>query len=187
MDVSNRRLVGWLAGLVVVMFGFAFALVPLYNTLCQVLSINGKTNNQAYELTADHQYIDQSREVTVEFVAYNRNNLRWDFEPMVTRFRLHPGEMRQLAFYARNNSDQTMTVQAIPSVSPGLAAKYLKKTECFCFEQQTLESGEAMEMPLMFHLDPDLPKDIHTLTLSYSLFDVTGRRSKSSTKTGRIA
>jgi cytochrome c oxidase assembly protein subunit 11 len=186
MLVSVRRLVLLLSALVIVMFGFGFALVPLYDTLCKVLNINGKTENVAYTLGADHQYVDESREILVEFVAYNRNNLHWDFYPTVDKIRLHPGEIRQLTFYAKNRSDKPMTVQAIPSVSPGVAAKYLKKTECFCFEQQTLAPGEAMEMPLLFHLDPALPDNVNMLTLSYSVFDVTGRQVKSPATTGRI-
>lgn len=90
---------------------------------------------------------------------------------------MHPGEIVKLAFYAENKTDYTMTVQAIPSVTPGIAAKYLKKTECFCFTQQTLNGHEAMNMPLLFHLDTDLPKNVNTVTLSYTLFDVTGRSS----------
>jgi len=93
----------------------------------------------------------------------------------IKKIKIHPGEVAKLAFYAENQSDHRMTVQAIPSVTPGIAAKYVKKTECFCFTQQTLNAHEGMNMPLLFHLDRDLPSTVKTLTLSYTLFDVTDR------------
>lgn len=156
------------------MFGFGFALVPIYNSLCKNLGINGKTNTQAIAYDERHATIDTSREVLVEFVATNNSGVPWAFYPKITKIRVHPGEIAKLAFYAENKTDNPMTVQAIPSVTPGIAAKYLKKTECFCFTQQTLNGHEAMNMPLLFHLDPDLPKNVKTITLSYTLFDVTG-------------
>ncbi|MDI1352081.1 MAG: cytochrome c oxidase assembly protein, partial [bacterium] len=99
----------------------------------------------------------------------------WAFYPKIHSIKVHPGEIVKLAFYAENKTGHRMIVQAIPSVTPGLAAKYLKKTECFCFTQQTLNGHEAMEMPLLFHLDTELPAHINTVTLAYTLFDVTDR------------
>ncbi|MCB1828078.1 MAG: cytochrome c oxidase assembly protein, partial [Coxiellaceae bacterium] len=87
--------------------------------------------------------------------------------------RVHPGENKLIAYFAKNTTDETMTVQAIPSVTPGRAAKYLKKTECFCFTQQTMKAHEAMDWPILFHIDNNLPKNIHTITLAYTLFDLT--------------
>lgn len=156
------------------MFAFGFALVPIYNSLCQVLGINGKTNNQAIAYDSNTP-IDKQRSITVEFVATKNSNVPWKFYPQQSKITIHPGEMAKLAFYAENQSDVRMTVQAIPSITPGIAAKYLKKTECFCFAQQTLNGHEAMNMPLLFHLDTDIPKTVKTITLSYALFDVTGR------------
>jgi cytochrome c oxidase assembly protein subunit 11 len=173
---QHSKLVGYLFILVIAMFGFGFALVPIYNSLCKTLGINGKPiliPAQVSQKTA----LDESRVLNVEFVATNNASLPWSFYPTVKRVQIHPGEMARLSFYAENQSDHKMVVQAIPSITPGLAAKYLKKTECFCFAQQTLNGHEAMYMPLLFHVDKDLPKNIHTITLSYTLFDISGRLS----------
>lgn len=172
--MANRRrhgkLVTLLGLLVALMFAFVFALVPLYNSLCKALGINGKVDLKA--VTANQAMVAQEREVLVEFVATINSSLPWDFYPKVKKLKVHPGKVVKLAFYAENKTKHRMTVQAIPSVTPGIAAKYLKKTECFCFTQQTLNGHEAMDMPLLFHLDPELPTSIKTITLSYFLFDV---------------
>ncbi len=173
----NVKLLILLTAIVIGMFGFAFALVPIYNTLCKTLGINGKTNatSIAYDVTKAKI---EKREVLVEFVATNNGGIPWKFYPKINKLKVHPGEIARLAFYAENTTDHTMVVQAIPSVTPGIAAKYLKKTECFCFTQQTLNGHEAMDMPLLFHLDPDLPDNVKTITLSYTLFDVSDRANK---------
>lgn len=173
----NQKLLVLLTIAVLGMFGFAFALVPIYNSLCKTLGINGKTNPQALAYDVTKAKIDTDREVIVEFVATNNSGVPWKFFPKVNKIKVHPGEVAKLAFYAENKTDHMMTVQAIPSVTPGIAAKYLKKTECFCFTQQTLKGHEAMNMPLLFHIDIDLPKEINTVTLSYTLFDVSDRAS----------
>lgn len=170
---SHTRLVGILAFIIAGMFVFGFALVPIYNSLCKTLGINGKTNSVAIAYDAKRGHIDNTRMVSVEFVATNNGSVAWKFYPSTKRIKLHPGEVAKLSFYAENLTNNPMTVQAIPSVTPGIAAKYIKKTECFCFAQQTLGGHEAMDMPLLFHLDPDLPENVKTLTLSYTLFDVS--------------
>ena len=172
---AHGKLVMALSLLVVFMFGFAFALVPIYNTLCQALGINGKTNNQSIALDPAQASMTHERVVTVQFIATNNSGIPWLFYPKVNTIKIHPGEMAKLSFYAENQTNHRMTVQAVPSVTPGIAAKYIKKTECFCFTQQTLNGHEAMDMPLLFHLDPDLPAQVKTLTLAYTLFDVTNR------------
>lgn len=183
---TSRRLMIILLLAAVAMFGFGYALVPLYDVLCKNLGFNGKTDGMASGL-ASVAAIDRSRVITVQFLATNNANLPWKFYPYRRSIEVHPGENAKVAYYAKNLSGQTMTVQAIPSVSPGLAAKYLKKTECFCFAQQTLPSGESMDMPLLFHLERDLPKDVHTVTLAYTLFDVTNmKKTVSQQKIGRI-
>ncbi len=174
-EKNHVKLVTILAIVVLGMFGFGFALVPIYNSLCQTLGINGKTNNQAIAYNQDKATVDKNRTVVVEFVATNNSSVPWAFYPKKYKLNVHPGEISKLSFYAENKTSHTMTVQAIPSVTPGIAAKYLKKTECFCFTQQTLNGHEAMDMPLLFHLDPELPQDVKVVTLSYTLFDVTGR------------
>jgi len=182
----NKRFLIISLAVAVGMFGFAFALVPLYNVLCKVTGLNGKTDNFAVSYDAS-QGVDKTRKVTVLFLATNNENLPWEFRPVLSKTKLHPGEKIHLAYYAKNNSGHRMTVQAIPSVSPGAAAKYLHKTECFCFKQQTFNTDEARNMPLVFHVDKDLPKNVHTIILSYTLFDATPFAKQKPEKVGRIS
>ena len=172
---KHRKLLVMLTILVLGMFGVGFALVPIYNSLCRTLGINGKVTLKAVAYDAAHVKIAKDRVVTVEFVATNNSAVPWAFYPKVHKLKIHPGEIARLSFYAENKTDHPMTVQAVPSITPGIAAKYLKKTECFCFAQQTLNGHEAMDMPLLFHIDSDLPEKVNTVTLSYTLFDVTGK------------
>lgn len=167
------KLVFRLSILVLLMFGFGFALVPIYKVMCLKLGINGKIaeNREAYNAGLVHE--DKSRLVEVQFVATINGGMPWAFFPKTNKIKIHPGELAHFLFYAENKSDHTMKVQAIPSVTPGIAAKYIKKTECFCFTQQILNGHEAMNMPVVFHLDSDLPKNINTITLAYTLFDIT--------------
>lgn len=157
------------------MFGFGFALVPIYNRMCQALGINGKPSMLAENYDEKRAGVDTSRSILVQFIATQNPSLPWLFYPEVKQIRVNPGKVSRLSFYAENQSDHGMTVQAIPSVTPGLAAKYIKKTECFCFSKQTLKPHEVMHMPVLFHVDVGIPASVRTLTLSYTLFDVTGR------------
>lgn len=167
---SNRKLLILLFGFALFMVGFGYAMVPLYNVFCRVTGINGKTGGKAPVYVGQ---VDKDRWVTVEFLSTVNAQLPWEFYPIGHRLRVHPGETNRFAFMAKNLTGRPMTVQAIPSVTPGYAARYLKKTECFCFTQQTLKGEEQIKFPLIFHLDPDLPKEVKTLTLSYTLFDVS--------------
>ena len=169
---NNKKLVLVLAGIVLGMVAFAYALVPIYNSLCKAFGINGKPNLTP-ELPASS--IQYDRSVNVEFVTSENKSLPWTFYPKVKKLTVHPGESARIVFFAENNSEHTMVIQAIPSITPGTAAKYFKKTECFCFTQQTLGPHEKIDLSILFHLDPRLPQDIHTLTLAYTLFDVTNR------------
>lgn len=171
---DNKKLLVILLSIVLFMFVFGFLLVPIYNSMCKALGINGKTSGVAESRSSG---IDKTRTITVEFVTNYSGSLHWQFYPKVKKVKLHPGEMRRVSFYAENDSNRTMMVQAIPSITPGIAAKYFKKTECFCFTQQTLASHEAMDMPLLFHLDRGLPKNVTTVTLAYTLYDVSSRMS----------
>ena len=175
---KHLKLVTLLVVMVLGMFGFGFALVPIYNSLCKSLGINGKTNTESIAYDPARVKVAHDRTVMVEFVATNNSGVPWAFYPNIKKLAVHPGEIARLSFYAENKTNHRMTVQAIPSVTPGIAAKYLKKTECFCFTQQTLNGHEAMEMPLLFHLDTDLPANVSTITLAYTLFDVTDRVAK---------
>lgn len=156
----------------VAMFAFVFVvMVPLYNVLCDALGINGKTSGEAY--TAVPAAVDESREITVQFIASNNAGMPWEFGPTTGMMKVHPGAVNDTVFHARNPLPTAMVAQAIPSVSPARAAEYFHKTECFCFNQQPLDGRSAAEMPLQFIVDQDLPRDIRTITLSYTLFDVT--------------
>jgi len=165
-----------LATVSVAMFAFVFVvMVPLYNVLCDALGINGKTSAQAY--TAVDAAVDTGRSITVQFIATNNDGMPWEFRPQVTAMAVHPGAANDTVFFAANPTTQDMVAQAIPSVSPSRAAEYFHKTECFCFNQQPLGGESNTLMPLQFIVDQDLPKDIKTITLSYTLFDVTARMS----------
>lgn len=157
----------------VAMFLFAiFIMPPLYDAFCEVTGIGGKTGGQ-YE--AEDVVVDESRTVRIQFIATNNAGMPWEFEPVIDEVRVHPGEPTPVRFYAHNPTDRDMVAQAIPSVSPGNAARHFLKTECFCFNRQPLASGEEAELPLVFIVDQDLPKAVRTITLSYTLFDVTDR------------
>ena len=160
----------------VAMFAFVFVvMVPLYTVLCDALGINGKTSSEAYiSVSAE---VDESRSIKVQFIATNNDGMPWAFSPQVTEMLVHPGAANDMVFFAANPTMNAMVAQAIPSVSPSRAAEYFHKTECFCFEQQPLDGNGEAEMPLQFIVDQDLPADIKTITLSYTLFDVTSLMS----------
>ena len=174
---ANRKLVGRLGLVVVAMFGFGFALVPLYDVFCDITGLNGKTGRIEAE-EALSQVVDAEREVTVEFVASVNSDLPWEIKPMVRRVKVHPGEVTEVKYSARNKTGVTVIGQAVPSLVPGLASKYFNKTECFCFTRQTLEAGEYREMPLRFVVDPELPEDVHSVALSYTFFRMTAGQNK---------
>ena len=155
------------------MFAFAFALVPLYDVICDITGLNGRTTTQAAlleEITPSAT--PQDREVRVEFLAKAARGLPWEFRPLESEMTVRIGEMNLATFYVRNRSHSPITGQAVPSVAPGQAALYLKKIECFCFEQQELAAGAEMEMAVSFSVDAELPADISQLTLSYTMFNV---------------
>lgn len=164
------------------MFGFAFALVPIYDVFCKVTGLNGKVDiSKGSNLSQFTRYKTEgnasNRFITVEFDV-NRNghlskNLICEFNPQHTVLQVKPGELTHTAYYIKNLTKKTLIVQAIPSISPGLAAKHLKKLECFCFNKQVLKPNEGAYFPLRFWLEPEIPQNITRLTLSYTLFDVT--------------
>ena len=156
----------------VAMFAFVFVvMVPLYDVLCDALGINGKTSGEV--CTSVPAQIDDTREITVQFLALNNEGMPWEFRPETKMMRVHPGAANGVVFKAANPTNAAMVAQAIPSISPARAAAYFHKTECFCFEQQALDGESATDMALQFIVDQDLPADIRTITLSYTLFDVT--------------
>ena len=158
------------------MFVFAFALVPPYDVFCQITGANGKTAGQF--VVTENLEVDKDRIVTIQFLTNNNAGMPWTFRPAVRSMKVRPGEINETEFFIRNPASRTMTAQAVPSVTPFYAAEYLHKTECFCFEQQQLAGGEDLRMPLRFIIDPGLPVEVTTLTLSYTLFDITGQVSQ---------
>lgn len=174
LEASRRRRRGvWeLALLTAAMFGFGFAMVPLYNALCEITGLNGRDKGMQLVATVQEQP-DLSREVTVQFLTVVNGGREWTFKPEVSEMKVHPGQLYTVNFTAENQLDQDVVGQAVPAVTPGKAAKHLKKTECFCFNQQPFRAREAKLMPVRFMLDPELPADVGTVSLSYTFFDVT--------------
>lgn len=167
----HRALVTKLLLVTALMFGFGFALVPLYDVFCEVTGINGKTSNVPATALVDG--VDTSREITIEFLARPNKDMPWIFKPEIRRLTVHPGEVHVMNYFAENPTAQMIVGQAVPSVSPGQAALYLHKIECFCFTQQQLAAGRNMLMPVQFYVDPALPAQFSTITLNYTLYDVT--------------
>ena len=171
-QANIRRTIVRSCVLVAGMGAFAFALVPLYDLFCEITGLNGNTGGQ-YTATPAQLTPDKTRLVKVSFITNTNDGMTWDFWSEKGGIRVHPGELRSVNFYVKNTTDRVMVGQAIPSVAPGTAAKFFHKTECFCFNQQVLQPGEEMEMPMRFIVDRDLPKNVESISLSYALFDVT--------------
>jgi len=167
---DNRRMLVKLSVVALAMFGFGFALVPLYEKICQALGVNTLiAPDRAYANTQ----VDLTRSVTIELDA-NSHDLAWRFRPMLRHLTVHPGELTQIEYEITNVRGTPVTAQAIPSYGPQRAGQYFRKLECFCFTQQTLAAGETRRMPVVFQIDPALPKDVNTITLSYTFFEVAG-------------
>lgn len=166
----NIAMLGKLLLIAVVMFGFGYALVPIYKQICELTGVNILTPKDISVKEISNSQIDRSREVTVEFDANTQGP--WRFRPTVSSMKVHPGEMTQVVYEVVNKQSYKMDAQAIPSYAPQQAAAYFKKMECFCFKQQTLEANEARQMPVVFFIDPSLPKDVKIITLSYTFFEV---------------
>lgn len=175
---DNRRMVAKLMVVVVAMTGFGYALVPIYRHICEALGVNvlslaeiGQGGGKR-ERPANTQ-VDNSRLITVEFDANAHGP--WDFKPAVASVQVHPGEMATVMYEFRNKQTRAMAAQAIPSYAPHQAAPHFNKLECFCFNEYTLQAGEAKQWPVVFYVDPKLPKDVTTITLSYTFFEVGGK------------
>jgi cytochrome c oxidase assembly protein subunit 11 len=153
------------------MFGFGFALVPLYDVFCEITGINGKTG-RVEASTIDANAVDTSRMIEVRFLANISPGLPWSFEPLVKKMEVHPGKLYEAMYRVRSTTEGVTVGQAVPSVSPGLAAEHFNKTECFCFTQQALEGSEVREMPLQFIIDNAISENIEQITLSYTFFSV---------------
>ena len=176
-SASNRRMLKKLLVVALGMFGFGFALVPLYEKVCEVAGLRNVWQPGQAEASAVNSQVDLTRTVTIEFDS-NTRMLPWTFKPMASSLEIHPGELTQMVYEVRNTLAEPVTGQAVPSYGPRLAAQYFRKLECFCFTQQTLAAGEVRQMPVVFVIDPDLPKDVNTITLSYTFFRVDGANLK---------
>jgi cytochrome c oxidase assembly protein subunit 11 len=166
------RTVGKLCLLVIGMFGFGFALVPLYDVLCDITGLGGRTGGE-YTYNPETMQRDTSRLIRVNFITNSNAGMPWKFWAESSGVRVHPGELKEVNFYVTNTTNRRMVGQAIPSVVPFKAASHFHKTECFCFNSQVLEPGETMEMPMRFIVSPDLPWNVESISLSYALFDIT--------------
>jgi cytochrome c oxidase assembly protein subunit 11 len=174
---DNARVARKLLLVVIGMFGFGFALVPLYDVFCEVTGLNGKTNTEAVE--AGQFEVDPNRQVKVEFIASLNAGMPWEFKPETYMMEVNPGKPMQVSYVARNLTDHDIIGQAVPSVSPGTAARYFQKTECFCFTEQVLKAGEEKLMPVTFIVDPNLPEDVKEISLSYTFFTKPGSEGAS--------
>ena len=165
---GNKKVIRSLLFVVIAMFGFGFALVPLYDVFCDITGLNGKTGDQY--VSAEPIQVDTSREIKVEFLANLNAEMPWEFKPLTNVVKVHPGEAARIEYVARNKTDRDIIGQAVPSVTPGLAAAHFQKTECFCFTEQVLKAGEEKIMPVVFMIDPSVDEDVHEVTLSYTFF-----------------
>jgi cytochrome c oxidase assembly protein subunit 11 len=175
---GNRQLVFKLFVITAVMFGFGYAMVPMYQAICSALGINVLSLSER-EVPGTHSrarpntQIDLSRTITVEFDANARGP--WEFKPEMRSMQVHPGELTTVMYNFRNAQNRTMSAQAIPSYAPKQATAHFNKLECFCFNEYTLRPGEGRRWPVVFVIDPKLPRDVKTITLSYTFFEVGGK------------
>ncbi|HVL76021.1 MAG TPA: cytochrome c oxidase assembly protein [Noviherbaspirillum sp.] len=170
----NAQMMGKLVVVAFLMFGFGYALVPIYEKICEITGVNLLTPKMNISLDEiKNTQVDTSRTITIEFDA--TANGPWRFRPTVSSMEVHPGEMAQVVYEVVNTQPRAIDAQAIPSYAPQQAAAHFKKVECFCFQQQTMEAHQAKQMPVVFFIDPALPKDVKTITMSYTFFEIAGR------------
>ena len=171
LALGNRRMLTRLSIVAVLMFGFGFALVPFYDHICRALGVNSMVERS--EAPANTQ-VDFTRTVTIELDA-NAHGMPWRFQPLVRHLEVHPGQLVNIEYEVANVRGSAMTGQAVVSYGPAYAGQYVRKLECFCFTQQTLAAGETRRLPVVFVVDPKLPKGVNTIALSYTFFEVAGK------------
>ena len=173
----NRKMLGKLLVITVVMFGFAYGLVPVYRQMCEVLGINNLSQQEGNFVKYDAQntQVDKSRSITVELDGNAQGP--WRFRPTTRSVTVHPGELTTVMYEVVNTQARTVQAQAIPSYAPQAATPHFMKVDCFCFQQQTLKANEARQMPVVFYIDPKLPREIQTITLSYTFFEIAGTQA----------
>jgi len=172
----NAQMLGKLLVVAVMMFGFGYALVPIYKKICEITGINLLTPKDETVQEVRNTQIDSTRTITIEFDATAQGP--WRFRPTVASMQVHPGEMAQVVYEVVNTQPRAVDAQAIPSYAPQQASAHFKKMECFCFQQQTLGPNQAKQMPVVFYIDPALPKEVKTITLSYTFFEIGGPGKK---------
>jgi cytochrome c oxidase assembly protein subunit 11 len=174
---DNLRMLAKLCVMAALMFGFGYAMVPIYKAICNALGVNvlavSERGDPADRSLPRNSQVDLSRTITVEFDANARGP--WDFKPALASLQVHPGEVATVMYQFRNLQNRTMAAQAIPSFAPMNSAAHFNKLECFCFKQYTLAPGESKQWPVVFYVDNKLPKDVTTITLSYTFFEVGGK------------
>jgi cytochrome c oxidase assembly protein subunit 11 len=169
----NRQMLGKLVVVAVVMFGFGYALIPVYKQMCELLGINELT--QKDDTVKANTQVDLTRTITVELDGNSQGP--WRFRPTERSVKVHPGELKTITYEVVNTQARTVQAQAIPSFAPQSATPHFKKIECFCFKQQTLKANEARQMPVVFYIDPKLPREVSTITLSYTFFEINGAQA----------
>jgi cytochrome c oxidase assembly protein subunit 11 len=169
-SAPNKVMLRKLVTIVIVMFGFGYAMVPFYKKICQAAGFWNLL--QPDKVEAVNTQVDTSRTVTVEFDA-NIRNMPWQFKPEQLSIKAHPGELVQIAYDIANDTGREIVGQAVPDYAPKIAGQYFRKLECFCFARQTLQPHESRRMPVVFVIDPGLPADVHTITLSYTFFEIS--------------
>tara|TARA_B100000963_G_scaffold3293_1_gene2497 strand:- start:711 stop:1259 length:549 start_codon:yes stop_codon:yes gene_type:complete len=175
--LENKSSLKNLIGIVVGMFAFGWLLVPMYDVFCEITGLNGKVTGPSF-LSEESKAITEQRELLVQFMTHNNESMPWFFDSEKSQMRVITGNQYEATFVFHNTTSKEMVGQVIPSVSPGRGAEYFHKTECFCFEHQVLAAGERIELPVRFIIDPALPKEIGSLSLGYTLFDITERAKK---------
>ncbi|AIY39767.1 Cytochrome oxidase biogenesis protein Cox11-CtaG [Collimonas arenae] len=169
-------MLGKLMVIAVMMFGFGYGLVPVYKKICDITGVNYLTPKDGTVVAPANTQVDKSRTITIEFDGNSQGP--WRFRPTVSSLQVHPGEMTTVMYEVVNKQARKMDAQAIPSYAPQQAAEFFKKVECFCFTQQTLGPNQAKEMPVVFYIDPAIPKDVKVITLSYTFFEIAGQPDK---------
>lgn len=180
-DSRHRRILARLLAGTAIAFAFGYALVPLYNVFCELTGINGRSRTWqpgGLVATAAPLRTDDSRAITVEFTGNVMPELAWEVAPLQPRMVVHPGEMHEVRYRVRNLAAEPLVGQAVPSVSPGQAARHFQKIECFCFREQRLAPGESREMPVVFVLRPEIDSGVHTVTLSYAFYRAPAQASR---------
>jgi cytochrome c oxidase assembly protein subunit 11 len=171
----NRKMLGKLIVVAVAMFGFGYALIPVYKQLCEVMGINVLTQPDGTVERPANTQVDKSRTITIELDGNAQGP--WRFRPTTSSIEVHPGELATVMYEVVNTQARSVQAQAIPSYAPQSATPHFKKVECFCFKQQTLKANEARQMPVVFFIDPALPREVKTITLSYTFFEIAGAQA----------